>query len=63
MSHWLKEIDGVHGTLYVRASRAARPLYEKFGCVNEGVHSVDVSDRGWKQPIVNANMIRVARDM
>ncbi|TVY47463.1 hypothetical protein LOCC1_G002217 [Lachnellula occidentalis] len=61
LSHWLQEVDTAHGTLYVRSSRSGRGLYEKFGCVNKGVHSVDVSDRGWMQPIVNTNMIRAAK--
>ncbi|KAH8595317.1 acyl-CoA N-acyltransferase [Bisporella sp. PMI_857] len=61
LTHWLQEVDIARGTLYVRASRSGRGLYEKLGCVNKGEHSVDVSDHGWTQPIVNTNMIRAAK--
>jgi len=60
LTHWLQEVDIAHGTLYVRASRSGRGLYEKLGCVSKGEHSVDV---GWTQPIVNSNMIRAAKGM
>ncbi|TVY55165.1 hypothetical protein LCER1_G004185 [Lachnellula cervina] len=62
LAHWLQEVDTAHGTLYVRASGSGRRLYEKLGCVDKGEHSVDVSDHGWMEPIVNTNMIRAARN-
>ncbi|CAG8976265.1 hypothetical protein HYALB_00009440 [Hymenoscyphus albidus] len=61
LTHWLQEVDMAHGRLYVRSSRVGRGLYEKFGCVFKGEHSVDVSDQGWMEPIVNTNMIRAAK--
>ncbi|TVY14689.1 hypothetical protein LARI1_G007959, partial [Lachnellula arida] len=61
LTHWLQEVDAAHGTLYVRASRAGRRLYERLGCVERGVHAVDLRERGWMEPVVNINMVRAAR--
>ncbi len=40
---WLDQVDTAGGSIYVRATKVGRGLYEKFGFVQEGDWSIDLT--------------------
>ncbi|PBP28388.1 GNAT family acetyltransferase [Diplocarpon rosae] len=60
LANWLTEVDALDGKTFVRASLKGRSLYERFGWIQEGIWSLDVSGWGRDEPIINYNMVRAA---
>ncbi|CAL3964327.1 unnamed protein product [Diplocarpon coronariae] len=60
LAKWFTEVDASEGTTFVRASAKGRGLYQRFGWVQQGIWSLDVSAWGRDEPIINYNMVRKA---